>query len=101
MNAKHGFLVGIFISVILISTVSAEETVRWDVVQKIMEEAFENSQVMENASWLADVFGPRNMNTPSYRAAAEWARKRLVEYGLSNARLEPYDSHRRKTGSRA
>ena len=34
------------------SSASAEEKVYWDVVQKIMEEAFEHSQVMENASWL-------------------------------------------------
>jgi len=91
MKARPEFVVGILIAVLLTSTVSAEEKIHWDVVDKIMEEAFENSQVMENASWLADVFGPRNMNTPSYRAAAEWARKRLVEYGLSNARLEPYE----------
>jgi len=91
MKTKPGFVLGILVTILLATSVSAEENVRWDVVQKIMKEAFENSQVMENASWLADVFGPRDVNTPSYRASAKWARKKLVEYGLSNARLEPYE----------
>jgi carboxypeptidase Q len=76
--------------ILLVSSVQAQEPVYWDVFQKIMEEAFEHSQVMENASWLTDVFGPRNFKTPSYHAACEWAKKRLIEYGLTNARLEPY-----------
>jgi hypothetical protein len=67
-----------------------QEPVYWDVVQKIMEEAFEHSQVMENASWLCDVFGPRNAKTLAYIESAKWVKKRLEEYGLSNARLEPY-----------
>ena len=46
---------------------------------------------MENASWLTDVFGPRNAKSPSYRAAAEWSVGKLAEYGLSNPRLEPYE----------
>ena len=91
MKAKHRFVLGMFIMVLIATSVSAEEEVHWDVVDKIMEEAFENSQVMENASWLTDVFGPRNAKSPSYIAAAEWAKERLEEYGLSNARLEPYE----------
>ena len=64
----------------------------WDVVDQIMEEAFENSDVMENASWLVDVFAPRNTKSPGYIAAAEWASGSPAEImGLTNARLEPYD----------
>ena len=91
MNAKHGFVLGMVITVLLASSVSAEEKVHWDVVQQIMEEAFENSQVMENVSWMTDVFGPRNSKSSGYMAAAEWARDRLDGYGLSNARLEPFE----------
>ena len=36
------------------------EPVYWATVDRIMEEAFERSEVMEVASWLTDVFGPRN-----------------------------------------
>ena len=69
----------------------AQEVVHWDVVDQIMDEAFENSHAMDNASWLVDVFAPRNTKSPGYIAAAEWAKERLQEYGLANARLEPYE----------
>jgi len=68
----------------------AEEKIHWDVVQQIREEAFANSDALENASWLADVFGPRHVKTPAYYAAAQWAQQKLIEYGLDNAVLEPY-----------
>ncbi len=91
MKPVRGFIAGLFLLCMFVSSVFAQEKVYWDVVQKIMKEAFENPQVMENASWLSDVFGPRDANTPSYRAAAEWVKKKLVEYGLTNVRLEPYE----------
>ena len=72
-------------------SIHAQEPVHWDVVDRIMDEAFENSEVMENASWLVDVFAPRNTKSPGYIAAAEWAAERLRGYGLTNARLEPYE----------
>ena len=91
MKAKYICMIGLLILLAFVSSAPAQEPIYWDVVERIMEEAFENSQVIENVSWLADVFGPRNVKTPSYRAAAEWARDRLKEYGLTNARLEPYE----------
>ena len=90
MRTKRVYMVCLFMLLMLVSNVNAQEPVYWDVVQKIMEEAFEHSQVMENASWLTDVFGPRNAKSPSYIAAAKWVKKRLEEYGLSKAKLEPY-----------
>lgn len=69
---------------------AAPETVHWEVVQQLMKEAFENSEIMENAGWLTDVFGPRNSKSSGYQAAAEWSRDRLLEYGLANAHLEPF-----------
>ena len=91
MKAHYNVVVSLLLMFIVVSSVSAQEPVYWDVVQELTEEAFENSDVMENASWLTDVFGPRIEKTPSYRAAAEWARDRLKEYGLRNAKLEPYE----------
>ena len=89
----RSFIAGrlLIILILSVSSVHAQEPVYWDVVQKIMEEAFENSQIMENASWLSDVYGPRNAKSPSYMGAANWAKERLTEYGLSDARLQPYD----------
>ena len=79
MKAKCVYMVGLFMLMMSVSSVHAQEPVYWDVVQKIMEEAFENSQAMENASWLSDVFGPRNAKSPAYIAAANWAKNKLVE----------------------
>lgn len=61
----------------LLAGLPAQEPVHWDVVQQFMAEAFDNSEVMENAGWLTDVYGPRNSKSSGYRASAEWARQRL------------------------
>jgi len=90
MKTKCFFMLGLFMLLIAVSSVTAKEKVYYDVVQKIMEFEFENSHVMENANWLCNIFGPRNVKTPTYREACEWAIKRLKEYGLTNARLESY-----------
>jgi hypothetical protein len=85
------FVVGLTLLLSTALSVNAQEPVHWDVVERIRDEAFENSQVMENASWLVDVFAPRNTKSPGYIAAAKWAKERLQAYGLANARLEPYE----------
>ncbi len=90
MKCKIYYIIVFLTLLKVVPSVIAQEPVYWDVVDKIMEEAFENSDVMENASWLVDVFAPRNAKSPGYIASAEWAKERLKEYGLSNAALEPY-----------
>ncbi|MCZ6674936.1 MAG: peptidase M28, partial [Verrucomicrobia bacterium] len=91
MKVWHKCIVSIALTISCTSSLFTQEPVYWDVVQQIMQEAFENSHVMENASWLTDVFGPRNAKSPGYIAAAKWARDRLQEYGLADAHLEPYE----------
>jgi carboxypeptidase Q len=58
---------------------------------RIHEEGIERSHVLEVFSTLTNTFGPRVTATPAFRASAEWARKRLEEYGLRAARLEAFD----------
>ncbi|GAJ02284.1 unnamed protein product, partial [marine sediment metagenome] len=41
-------------------------------------------------SYLADVYGPRLTGSPNFRAAAEWCIKKLTEWGVENAKLEPW-----------
>jgi carboxypeptidase Q len=67
----------------------AQEPVDQGVIARIKQEGFQNSQVMETVFYLTDVHGPRLRGSPSYRAAAEWAVKRLAAWGLSEAQLEP------------
>jgi hypothetical protein len=61
-----------------------------DIVAKIKEEGLERSKVMETASYLTDVFGPRLTGSPITKNAGEWAKQRLSEWGLENAHLEEW-----------
>ena len=42
------------------------------VVERIRAEAFDRSEVMEIASWLTDVYGPRLTASPITKAAGDW-----------------------------
>jgi hypothetical protein len=61
------------------------------VIASIKMEGFQNSQLMDTAFHLTEVHGPRLIGTPSLKAAAEWSRDRLAEWGLENAHLESWD----------
>jgi hypothetical protein len=61
-----------------------------DALYKIKEEGLQRSQVMDITSYLTDVYGPRLTNSPNIKAAADWTRQKLTEWGLVNARLEPW-----------
>jgi carboxypeptidase Q len=63
--------------------VLAEENVDLTVINRIKSEAFENSKVMDHLFYLTDVHGPRLTGSPNFQAAADWAVKRLTEYGLT------------------
>jgi hypothetical protein len=58
-------------------------------LNRIWLEGTNNSRVMEQLSWLTDVFGPRIPGSPAYMRAADWAAKRFTELGLSGAVVEP------------
>jgi carboxypeptidase Q len=63
----------------------AQEKVDLAVVQRIKQEAFQNSKVMDHLFWLSDVYGPRLTGSPGFTAAANWTVKRLKEYGIEDA----------------
>lgn len=66
------------------------ESVDLEAIQRLKEEGFERSQVMDTAWWLTEVHGPRLTNSPQMRAAADWTVKRLTEWGLVNVNQEPW-----------
>jgi carboxypeptidase Q len=66
------------------------ERIDYDAIYRIKDEGFQRSRVMETLSWLTDVYGPRLTNSPGFRKAGEWAVKQMIEWGLTNARLEPF-----------
>jgi hypothetical protein len=75
---------------LLTSLVLAQEPVDWSIISQIKAEGFQNSQVMETLSYLTDVHGPRLTGSPNLKAASQWCRDKLTEWGLVNAHLEPW-----------
>ena len=59
-------------------------------VDKIRSTELGHSQVMDIAFHLTDASGPRLMASPGFMRAAGWAKEKLGEWGLENARLEPW-----------
>ena len=59
-------------------------------INRIKNEAFRNSKVMDNAFYLTDVYGPRLTGSPNLQAAGEWAVKKMQEWGLKNTNLEKW-----------
>src|SRR4030095_9896801 len=74
----------------LVSAVPAQERVDLEMVTKIRLEGFNNSKVMDTASELMDRIGPRLTGSPQMKAANEWTRQKLAEWGLANAHLETW-----------
>ena len=66
------------------------ESVEYDAIYRIKDEGFARSRVMEIASYLTDVYGPRLTNSPGFRKAGEWTVKQLTEWELANVKLEPW-----------
>ncbi len=83
-----------FVITICFFTLNAEENVDQEVIARIKMEAFQHSHIMETVSYLTDVYSPRLTGTPNYKAAANWCIKKLSEWGIERAKLEPWGSYR-------
>jgi Zn-dependent M28 family amino/carboxypeptidase len=59
--------------------------------QEIVGDVYTSSEPLDNLITLCDGFGSRFGGTPGERQAAEFFRDKMVEYGLSNVRLEPVE----------
>src|SRR5262245_10317520 len=57
---------------------------------RIKEEGLQRSRAQELYLTLSDAIGARVTGARSRLRAARWARERLAEWGLANARLEPF-----------
>jgi carboxypeptidase Q len=71
-------------------TLCAQEKVDLGVIQRIKTEAFQNSKVMDHLFWITDVYGPRLTGSPGFTAAANWTVKRLKEFGIDDAAVQPW-----------
>jgi hypothetical protein len=70
---------------------AAQEKVDSATDARFRSEELEKSQIMRTLHMLTDRYGPRVTGTPGHEAAAKWAVKQLTDWGLKNARLEPWE----------
>jgi hypothetical protein len=68
----------------------AQSPVDLGTVSRIKQEALTRSRVMDHASWMSDVYGPRVTGTPNFQRASEWAMKQFTEWGLANVHQERF-----------
>jgi carboxypeptidase Q len=73
------------------TSLSAQERVDMAAVNRIKDEGFNRSQVMDIASWLTDVYGPRLTNSPQMHAAGEYTMGKFREWGLTNPHYHWFD----------
>ena len=90
MNAKRLRTLAVAALAAIPLLLLAEEKVDLSVVNRIRSEAFNNSKVMDTMFYLTDVYGPRLTGSPNYKAAGDWAVKRLQEFGLSDVKEETW-----------
>jgi carboxypeptidase Q len=78
---------------------AADEPIDYESINKIKDQGLNvaNSQVMEIASWLTDVYGPRLSGSPNIQKAGEWAVAEMKKWGLVNVALEPWANNRNFT----
>lgn len=85
-----GLATAVFAAVVALPLRAANEVIDYDGLAKIKAEGMQNSQVMELASWMTDVHGPRLSGSPGIQKAGEWAVAEMKKWGLANVALEPW-----------
>ena len=68
----------------------ATEKIDLGMYQRIMDEGFNHSHIMDYASALADDIGPRLTGSPNMAKANKWTRDQLAAMGCVNAHLESW-----------
>ena len=84
------FLAGCVVSLGAVLPMAADR-VDPGVNDRIRQEEAGHSEIMRTLHFLTDVYGPRLTGSPNHKAAAEWAVKRMTEWGFVNGHLEPWE----------
>jgi carboxypeptidase Q len=76
---------------------AASEKIDYEAITKIKQQGMlaQNSKVMEIASWLTDVLGPRLSGSPNTQKAGEWTVAKMKEWGLQSVSLERWTDQTR------
>ncbi|MDK2746533.1 MAG: M20/M25/M40 family metallo-hydrolase [Brevundimonas sp.] len=75
----------------LLATPVAAQSVDRVVVNGIIDQGLNHSQVMQTAAYLTDRIGGRMTNSPRMREAEQWSQQRFRDWGLSNVRAEGFE----------
>ena len=59
-------------------------------IDLIKKHGLEESEVMEIASWITDVYGPRLTGSPGLDRATMWAKSELEKWGMKNVHLHEW-----------
>ena len=74
----------------LVPAAFAQDGVDSATIARIRDEGLNRSQLPQTLSYLTEVIGPRLTGSPGLLRANEWTKGKLMEYGLQNAKLEPW-----------
>jgi len=69
---------------------AAQEPVDFAMIGRIKQEGLQRSRAQEMYLSLTDRIGARLTGSPAHLQAARWAQGLFTEFGLANARLEPF-----------
>ena len=75
---------------LVVQPAAAQETVDLAMVARIKQEGLQRSRARELFMTLTDRIGARLTGSPAHKQAANWAKDRLAEFGLTDSRLEPF-----------
>src|SRR4051794_7350727 len=90
MKRKVALSVILQLLVLFLFPLWAEQPVDLGMINRIRDEGFHRSQVMDTAFHLTEVLGPRLTGSPELKAANDWTRQQFESWGLVNAHLEGY-----------
>lgn len=69
----------------------SQEQVDLEMINRIRDEGFNHSQVMETLGYMTDVIGPRLTGSPQLKQANEWTLDQMQGWGLKNGELEGFE----------
>ncbi len=92
MRRTYACVLAILAILLVLPLRAANENINYADLNKIKTEGMQHSQVMNLNSWLADVYAPRLTGSPMAQKAADWIVGKLKEWGLSNAKIEPWEN---------
>ncbi|HEX4695472.1 M20/M25/M40 family metallo-hydrolase [Sphingomonas sp.] len=83
-------LVAALAAAALLVPAASQSATDYPVINRIIDEGFNHSQVMDTAEYLADRIGPRLTNSPGMRKAEDWTSGKFREWGLQSVHKEGF-----------